>query len=59
MKWRKTNTKKIEAITNMKPPTYQKEVQKFIGVVNYYQDLCLRKTHMLAPVMSLHSSRIL
>ena len=28
---------KIEEITNMKPPTYQKEVRQFIGVVNYYR----------------------
>ena len=26
---------KIEAITNMNPPTSQKEVRQFIGIINY------------------------
>ena len=30
----KTTTRKIEAITSMNPPTPQKEVHQFIGVVN-------------------------
>ena len=29
--------KKIEAITNIKPPTSPKRVQTFIGVINYYR----------------------
>ena len=28
-----------EAITNMKPPTPREEVQKFIGVVNYFYNI--------------------
>ena len=27
---------KMEAIINMKPPTYQKEARKFIGAINYH-----------------------
>ena len=30
----KTINRKIEAITNIAPPTSQKEVRKFIGVIN-------------------------
>ena len=35
----KKKNRKIEAITKMKPPTPQKEVRQFIGVVNCYRDL--------------------
>ena len=37
----------------MKPPTYQKYVRKFIGVINYYRDMCPRRSHKLAPLTRL------
>ena len=40
---------KIEVITNMKAPTYQKYVRKFIGVINYYHDVWSRQSDMLVP----------
>ena len=43
----------IESITNMKPPTYQKEVPKFIGLINYYQYIWPRRSHILAPLIKL------
>ena len=30
---------KIKEITILKPPIYRKEVQKFMGIVNYYRDV--------------------
>ena len=39
---------KIEEITNMKPPTYQKEVRQFIGVVNYYRYMWPMRSHTLS-----------
>ena len=39
----------------MKPPTYQKEVQKFIAVINYYRDAWSRRSHTLAPLTRLAS----
>ena len=44
---------KIEKITNMKPPTCQKEVQNFIGVINYYCNMWLRRSHTLLPLTKL------
>ena len=41
--------KKVLEINNMKSPTSQKEVQQFIGVVNYYNDVWERRSHVLAP----------
>ena len=43
----------IECITNMAPPTSQKEVQNFIGVINYYCDMWSRQSHTLAPLTKL------
>ena len=51
----KTIDKKIEAITNTKPPTSQKEVRKFIGVINYYCDMWPTRSHKLAPLTMLTS----
>ena len=49
----KTTDRKIEAINNMNPPTYPKEVQKFIGVINSYQNMCSRRSHTLSPLTRL------
>ena len=35
----KSINRKIEEITNMKPPTSLREVRQFIGVVNYYRGI--------------------
>ena len=39
----------------MAPPTYQKEVRNFIGVINYYRYMCTRQSHTLAPLTKLTS----
>ena len=47
--------RKIKVINNVNPPTYQRQVQKFIGVVNYYRYMWPRRSHMLAPLTKLTS----
>ena len=42
----------------MKPPNYQKEVHQFIGVVNYYRNMWSRRSHMLAPLTNIKSSKV-
>ena len=44
-----TNTK-IQSITNMKPTTPRKQVQRFIGVVTYYHNMWPRYSHTLATL---------
>ena len=51
----KPMNRKIEAITNMKPPTSRTEVLNFIGVIKYYLNMQPRLSHMLAPLTRLTS----
>ena len=39
----------------MKTTTSQREVQKLIGVINYYRGICPRRSHTLAPLTKLIS----
>ena len=39
----------------MAPPTSRKEVLNFIGVVNYYRNMCKRLSHKLLPLTKLKS----
>ena len=42
----------------MKPPTSLKEVQQFIGVVNYYCNMWSRCSHMIAPLTEIPSNKV-
>jgi hypothetical protein len=44
--------KKVEAIKNMVRPTTRKELRQFIGMVNYYRDMWVRRSSLLAPLTS-------
>ena len=39
--------RKIEAKTNMAPPTSRKEARKFIGIIKYYRDMWPSPSHTL------------
>ena len=49
--------KKVEAISNLAPPTNCKEVRSFIGLVNYYRDMWKQRSELLAPLTKLTSTK--
>ena len=48
--------KKVEAIHAIAPPTTRKQLQQFIGIINYYRDVWKRRSDLLAPLTALCSS---
>ena len=50
-------TKKIDAIHNIAPPTNKKELRRFVGLVNYYRDMWVRRSDVLAPLTVLTSKK--
>ena len=47
-----------ESITNMKPTTYRKYLQHFIGAVNYYRDMLERRSYKLLPSTKIISNEV-
>ena len=52
-KGNKPQTKKIESILALKPPTNVKELRRFLGIVQYYRDMWTKRSEMLAPLTDL------
>jgi len=46
---------KVKAVLKIAEPKTQKELQSFIGVVNYYRDMWVRRSHAPAPLAALTS----
>lgn len=51
-------TKKVEAIQKLAEPTNRKELRSFIGLVNYYRDMWIRRSDILAPLARLTSKTV-
>jgi hypothetical protein len=49
----KPQSNKVHAILTIKPPTGMKQLRHFLGMVQYYRDLWVRRSNMLAPLTSL------
>ena len=47
--------KKIDAIKNIATPKTTRDVRKFVGMVNYYRDMWIRRSDTLAPLTKLCS----
>jgi hypothetical protein len=49
-------SKKVEAIKNIAAPKTRRELRRFIGIVNYYRDMWIRRSDVLAPLSKLTSN---
>jgi hypothetical protein len=50
--------KKVNAMLKIAPPTTKKQLRRFIGMVNYYRDMWIRRSHTLAPLTALSSKTV-
>jgi len=46
---------KVKTVLKIAEPKTRKELQSFIGVVNYHRDMLVRRSHALAPLAALTS----
>ena len=46
-------TKKVQAILAIKPPTTVKQLRQFLGMVQYYRDVWSKRSAMLSPLTDL------
>ena len=44
--------KKIDAVLKLEPSRNIKQLQGFVGAINYYRDMCPHKSHIIAPLTS-------
>jgi hypothetical protein len=49
----KPQPKKVQAILALNPPNKVKELRHFLGIVQYYRDMWVRYSKMLAPLTDL------
>ena len=52
----KPQPKKVEAMNRIKPPTNSKQLKRFLGMINFYQDMWPKRSHILALLCKLSST---
>ena len=46
----KPKPKKVEVMNRIKPPTNSKKLKRFLGMINFYQDMRPKRSHILTPL---------
>ncbi len=52
-RWSKPQPKKVQAILVLNPLNNVTELQQFLGMVQYYRDMWVKRSEMLAPLTDL------
>ena len=52
----KPQLKKVEAMNRIKPPTNSKQLKRFLRMINFYQDMWPKRSHILTPLCKLSST---
>ena len=47
----KPQAKKVQALHNMANPKTRKDLRSFLGLLNYYRDMTLRRSHIIASII--------
>jgi RNase H-like domain found in reverse transcriptase len=53
----KTLPDKVKAILAIDTPRNRRELRSFIGIINYYRDMWIKRSHVLAPLATLTSNK--
>ena len=54
----KPQNKKVQAILALNPPNNVKELRHFLGMVQFYRDMWVKRSEMLAPLSDLGQSAV-
>jgi RNase H-like domain found in reverse transcriptase len=49
--------RKVEAIMQLTPPTTKRQLRCFLGMINYYRDMWRCRSHILAPLTAMCSTK--
>ncbi len=50
--------KKVQAILAIQPPKDKRKLRRFIGMINFYRDMWIHRSEIMAPLTELTSKTV-